>query len=320
MKNRILALAAAAMLSFTGTLFTAPALAVAEDTSSVAAETENRYDKQDDQEVSYDKTKWVQPSDWGDAEIDLSEFKGGLILFFDKVGIPADYARGTVYRMYCSVFDVKEPVEMIRLHIFYDTRLKVQENSNGSVITPGRMFKGFLTGSSVIQEGELEFFAYSPDSQIEDGTLFTIDFLIPEDAQTGNLYPVGIEYVVDDDGNDLFINRAKDDAGKLQMAFLFNKGISSGYISILEERYGMGNVNADGYVDSSDASDILAEYARRQTGAVPSFDEHQTRAADVNGDSFVDSSDASDVLAYYAYTSTGGDLTIEEFLSAEQNE
>ncbi len=73
-----------------------------------------------------------------------------------------------------------------------------------------------------------------------------------------------------------------------------------------------GDINGDGKIDSSDASDILADYAKLSAGGVSEID---SSIGDVNGDGKIDSSDASDVLSYYAYTSSGGTDTLEKFLS-----
>lgn len=70
----------------------------------------------------------------------------------------------------------------------------------------------------------------------------------------------------------------------------------------------LGDVNGDSTVDSSDASLVLAEYARIQTGGAGEFTESQLKSADVNNDDVVDSSDASKILAYYAMISTGKEL------------
>lgn len=69
--------------------------------------------------------------------------------------------------------------------------------------------------------------------------------------------------------------------------------------------YTLGDVNNDGFVDSSDASLILGEYAMIQTGEKATFTETQVLAADVNKDKATDSSDASKILGYYAASSTG---------------
>lgn len=69
--------------------------------------------------------------------------------------------------------------------------------------------------------------------------------------------------------------------------------------------YQLGDANADGKIDSSDASLILAEYAIIQTGANTTFTDAQKLAADVNKDGSVASTDASKILAYYADSATG---------------
>ena len=58
-----------------------------------------------------------------------------------------------------------------------------------------------------------------------------------------------------------------------------------------------GDVNCDGYVDASDASLVLVEYATALTGGegVLNF-----KRADVNGDNTVDASDASEILVIYS--------------------
>lgn len=71
-----------------------------------------------------------------------------------------------------------------------------------------------------------------------------------------------------------------------------------------------GDVDENNVVDSSDASNILAEYAALSTGRPTIFLPNQKDAADVNNDGVIDSSDASMVLAHYASVSTGGNGVI----------
>lgn len=92
----------------------------------------------------------------------------------------------------------------------------------------------------------------------------------------------------------------------------------AGNLIVEEDEYMLGDVNDDGYVDASDASNILNAYATVATGNVSPFDDLQKLAGDVNKDKAVDSSDASSVLGYYAYTATGGDLTLEEYMSSNK--
>ena len=92
----------------------------------------------------------------------------------------------------------------------------------------------FTSGSAMIKEGELAFYAYSnQDISVDKRCIFTIDFIVPENAKSGDLYPIGLAYVDDGIAADCFINLKKDDAGRKQMAYLFQKGIYNGYIKIL---------------------------------------------------------------------------------------
>lgn len=69
--------------------------------------------------------------------------------------------------------------------------------------------------------------------------------------------------------------------------------------------YVLGDLNKDSVIDSSDASLVLVEYAKIQTGNDSTFTDEQTKIADVNNDEVIDASDASKILAYYAAVSTG---------------
>lgn len=79
--------------------------------------------------------------------------------------------------------------------------------------------------------------------------------------------------------------------------------------------YILGDLNGDGAVDSTDASAVLAAYARVSTGNTYRLNRQQIAAADINEDSSVDSSDASLILMYYSYISTGGTISFEDYLA-----
>ncbi len=74
---------------------------------------------------------------------------------------------------------------------------------------------------------------------------------------------------------------------------------------VTEPVYTLGDVNNDGAIDSSDASDVLIEYAKNQTGSPSVLTDIQKKSADVNHDGSIDSTDASLILAYYSASSTG---------------
>lgn len=78
----------------------------------------------------------------------------------------------------------------------------------------------------------------------------------------------------------------------------------------------LGDVNSDGFINSADASIILADYTNMATGLESSLTEAEFTAADVNKNGIVDSIDASNILSYYSYLATTNDpVTFEEFLA-----
>lgn len=68
----------------------------------------------------------------------------------------------------------------------------------------------------------------------------------------------------------------------------------------------MGDVNEDGKVDSVDASLVMQEYVRIQTGEEPTFTERQKIAADMNGDGVIDNVDVGLIMQAYIDQQTNG--------------
>jgi len=315
---------------------------------------ENPYNKQDDMEVAYDGSRWRQPKEWNTPTINPKDYKGGIMLYFDKIGLEPEYAQGKVQRIYFSITGATEPVGYIKFHVFYDTRLKVKENSNGEVITPGNALKGFTTGSSMIEEGQLVFYAYSENTMLSDSSLFTIDFVVPENAEQGEVYPIGISYIDDNIAYDTFINSEQDEAGRLQMTYVFTKGIYSGYIKINGDKKTtatttttttttslttestttsitttgggypelkpemIGDLDKDGKAIAADAALLLKLYAELSSGSRDATTE-EIYICDVNRNGKIEAGDAALILKYYAEASGGYDETIDVYLKEVLN-
>ncbi len=78
--------------------------------------------------------------------------------------------------------------------------------------------------------------------------------------------------------------------------------------------YVLGDVDADGAINSVDASKILEAYTNLSVLGISRLSAAQELVADVNEDDVIDASDASAVLAYYSFISTGGDDSLEDFI------
>ena len=72
----------------------------------------------------------------------------------------------------------------------------------------------------------------------------------------------------------------------------------------------IGDVNADGTVDSLDATAVLAAYASISCGKENPLYSYQESAADFNGDNKIDAIDASMILSYYAWSAVSNEGAI----------
>ena len=79
----------------------------------------------------------------------------------------------------------------------------------------------------------------------------------------------------------------------------------------------MGDVDLDGTIDASDASNVLVEYTALMNDDRPEFNAASRKFADVNSDGSIDASDASLILSYYAYNVNGGELGFMEWYANE---
>lgn len=67
----------------------------------------------------------------------------------------------------------------------------------------------------------------------------------------------------------------------------------------------IGDINSDGKIDASDATDVLLEYSALSVGGKYFTSETQTFLADITADNRIDASDATEILATYADRSSG---------------
>lgn len=178
-------------------------------------------------------------------------------------------------------------------------------------------------------DGSEYFFAmegYDPlfdvDGNVVDGRLYTVTIDASYDADDIKLAQFTDTDVIIQDGDDnigsetvysyelVLVETEEEPEESYTVETTEEEADGVTYISkvityYLYESYLLGDVNEDGFIDSSDASAVLAEYARTATGNAATFTINQQKAADVNEDSFVDSVDASKILKYYADAATG---------------
>jgi hypothetical protein len=276
---------------------------------------ENYCDKQNNEEAIYDGSYWVQPSRWNADPIDPNEYKGEARVWIDKIEVAIDEALAADYieiDMNCS--GVQDSVSSVGFHILYDTRL-TPVNVGRKQIAFGDSLADFSPVITSCGAGLVNCVGSASDNYINDGTMLVMRFKVPENAQVGDIYPVGVRYQYDGVTGDLFadkdINYKTDVEGRLLMAYIFSNGIENGYIKITanpEPAVSNGDPSGDGVIDGTDATRVLKMFAAlanapkdEDGNAEVDFTQEEMAAADVDGDGTVDGSDATLILKYYGY-------------------
>lgn len=88
----------------------------------------------------------------------------------------------------------------------------------------------------------------------------------------------------------------------------YNINLTSGYdckVDSEENEITVGDVNKDGSIDASDASEVLSIYSQLSSGEIDELDSEMIKRADVNNDGMIDASDSSSILSYYSMLSKG---------------
>ncbi|SHM83370.1 hypothetical protein, partial [Ruminococcus flavefaciens] len=113
------------------------------------------------------------------------------------------------------------------IHVRYDDRLKL-ELRDEELAEKGPAIRRL--GTELSEEDNTIFLvtAGSGDYGL-DGVMWTFDLRLPDNVKEGDLFPVNIEYDIE---NDLFASIGNKANSKYMEAWVFTKGIEQGYIKI----------------------------------------------------------------------------------------
>ncbi len=125
------------------------------------------------------------------------------------------------------------------IHVYYDSRLEIVPNKSGKPATSGAAIEKLSLGTPMIDltapEGMSGFFTSTAGitgREAEDGTMWTFQLKVPENAQPGDVYPIDIFYK--DNGNtadcfccydDLVLNSPDNIRARLMSTYTFTYGI-----------------------------------------------------------------------------------------------
>ena len=183
------------------------------------------YCRYDNAELPYDNSSFVNSEFYVDPTD--SEIKPTLKI--DKLEVPVS-AAGTKQRVALKISGADGKYDSASFHVNYDNRLTVNKGDFSFGEAVSEMLFGTISFSS---ENQIWFGTAAGDGY--DGLYAYIDFTIPADAAPGDLYPIGIDYVINEQTYDVFTNVDDDDNGRLMQSALFTNGIENGYIKIAED-------------------------------------------------------------------------------------
>ncbi len=118
------------------------------------------------------------------------------------------------------------------LHVYFDSRYELVHNENNKAATRGAAIEDIMPATPkedpTAPEGFSGFFVATSGEEDAglDGTMWTFQLMVPEDAQKGDVFPIDIIYR-NEGAEDLFINKAwdEDENGCNMQAYAFTKGI-----------------------------------------------------------------------------------------------
>ena len=188
-------------------------------------------------EMEYDPTGYSDPEAWGNkTPINPDDYDGDIKIWFDKVDICREDANTDVdVSFYISGAEGK--ASAMRFTIMFDSRLMPVKDDDGNIIKPGAALNDFATSEELVEDtyNTYHFNASCRNDSLKDGLLGTITFHIPSDIKYGDIFYCGMQY----NEGDIFLNQNFDDYGKKQMAYVFTRGITNGYIQVCS--YGTSN-------------------------------------------------------------------------------
>lgn len=166
------------------------------------------------------------------------------------------------------------------LEIEYDSGLKlvgVTEHNIGATFTGAQSLDVYPYNFNFSSTGDVAY----------NGTLVTLTFEIPEDAQAGD-YFVGVDFYKGRDGNYIDGNNVNYDADENPLNLRYEDGFINVY------NYIPGDINGNGVVDNKDGTALLRHLAGW------TLEQIDYNALDVDGNGTVDNKDGTRLLRYLA--------------------
>ena len=204
-------------------------------------------------------------------------------LSLDKLVLAANEAPGSTQKIRLNVSKLDEKYNELGVHIYYDTRLKVNE-----IVSPPKGASSEMKfHSSAVNPGEIYISAEGvcwckAKNSGHDGAFAEISFTLPDDAEPGDLYPIGISY---NDYTTDFLNDCYG-LGIDMRHYIFSEGAENGYIKVTGDEVSTlrGDANLDNQVNIADAVLVTQVATNPDQYAQGKSDASITTQGEINAD------------------------------------
>ncbi len=259
------------------------------------------------------------------TEIDSSEVKPTIAI--ESKILTAEEAKGNEYiEIPVIVSGAQYKYASTGLHIYYDSRLETVKNTLGFPdVEKGSAIERLSLAPpeedpSAAEMGMKGLFLVTAGDKTTgaDGTMWTLKFVLPDDAESGDVFPIDIVYRENKKTSSMFSNVTNNSDGKLMSAYVFTRGICNGvtkqfvpdnddisrcpaiselsadvdgYIAIEGniERNICGDANCDNTIDLADAAAIFQHIGNEDKYGLSA---EGYANSDTNGDGIVTGADA----------------------------
>ena len=222
------------------------------------------------------------------------------------------------------------------MHIYYDPRLDIEMdrlgNPNVKIGEAGENLMSQVMVDPTVADNDCDgllLMTAGNGNDGKDGVLWSLNVMLPDDAEEGDVYPINIIYCSNATSEDLFINEEQDEQGKLMQAYAWTRGIYSEKYNYnfeadmddIEKCPALKNIkrNVDGYIAIADGEKITTTTTTTTTTSTtvttttsPVTSKPDYSLGDVNNDGMINPYDASIILQEYAAVQTGMELSLNE--------
>ncbi len=217
-------------------------------------------------------------------------------LSFDKLSVSADKAQGKTYKINLNVSGMDKLYNDLAVHIYYDTRLKVGEigSSEGGASSEMDLYESTVNPGEIYLRADGWWSDRNPHNNSgRDGAFAEISFTLPDDAEPGDLYPIGISYMYKAPSMDYIRDvDYPSGTGNYLKYCVFSGGVENGYIKVAgsdETSTGevftiKGDANLDGNVNLADAVLVMQVATNPDVYAPGKSEASITPQGAINGD------------------------------------